>query len=259
MVHSTTVSTPAKLRPHRLSLGSRPILASLHSMSTPQKVAVGRRYKTANAVVPRMVTALVLCYAIGLCLYFGKYRIRPRHHHAPDLPAVLREGEIEASSARRLLCSAAVLRAGGGLGGGGADGGGGGGAGVNDGSSYRVKGVSGGGGDNGVGNNGDGGGDGGGVGDGKRRAIKRGRFLGPTRSFAPLPEGVLNSTDSRVFLLTGASAANTGTRDLLAHFITHYSVTGGIPREHILVVVHTRGDVDAEPTREIVNLLNARG
>jgi hypothetical protein len=57
MPHSTT-STPGR-RPARLSLGSRPTLASLHGLSTPQKQAVGRRYKTANAVVPRLLAAVV--------------------------------------------------------------------------------------------------------------------------------------------------------------------------------------------------------
>ena len=79
-------------------------------MSTPQKVAVGRRYRRAVRVVPRFLALVVLAYAVALVAYFGKYRVRPRHHHAPDLPAVLREGEIETSSARRLLCSAAPLR-----------------------------------------------------------------------------------------------------------------------------------------------------
>ena len=79
-------------------------------MSTPQKAAVGRRYRKAVRVVPRMLAMVVLLYALMLAAYFGKYRVRPRHHHAPDLPAVLREGEIETSSARRLLCSAAPLR-----------------------------------------------------------------------------------------------------------------------------------------------------
>ena len=79
-------------------------------MSTPQKAAVGRRYRKAVRVVPRMLAMVVLLYALALAAYFGKYRVRARHHHAPDLPAVLREGEIETSSARRLLCSAAPVR-----------------------------------------------------------------------------------------------------------------------------------------------------
>ena len=93
----------------------------------------------------------------------------------------------------------------------------------------------------------------------RRRAIKRGRFLGGTRTFTPLPEGAIDPAESRVFLLTGASAASHGTRDLLVHFLTHYTINGGIPAAHVLVVVHTRGAIDAEATREIVNLLNARG
>ena len=69
-----------------------------------------RRLLRAVRAVPRTLALLVMCYALGLVIYFGKYRVRPRHHHAPELPAVLREGEVETSSARRLLCSAAPLR-----------------------------------------------------------------------------------------------------------------------------------------------------
>ena len=60
--------------------------------------------------MPRTLALVVVLYAVGLVVYFGKYRVRPRHHHAPELPAVLREGEVETSSARRLLCSAGPLR-----------------------------------------------------------------------------------------------------------------------------------------------------
>ena len=60
--------------------------------------------------MPRTLALVVVLYAVSLVIYFGKYRVRPRHHHAPELPAVLREGEVETSSARRLLCSAAPLR-----------------------------------------------------------------------------------------------------------------------------------------------------
>jgi len=70
---------------------------------------------------------------------------------------------------------------------------------------------------------------------------------------------VVNASDSRVFLLTGAAASRPGTIHLLAHFLAHYVDTGGIPREYVLVVVHTRGGEDVAATREIVDLLNARG
>ena len=97
---------------HRSSLEykRRPYIAAMATMSTPQKIRVGRRYKKAQRVLPRVLLSIVLVYVVGLCVYFGKYRVRPRHHTAPELPAVLREGEIEMASARRLLCSAAPLR-----------------------------------------------------------------------------------------------------------------------------------------------------
>ena len=69
-----------------------------------------RRLLRAVRAVPRTLALVVVLYAVSLVIYFGKYRVRPRHHHAPELPAVLREGEVETSSARRLLCSAAPLR-----------------------------------------------------------------------------------------------------------------------------------------------------
>ena len=69
-----------------------------------------RRLLRAVRAVPRTLALVVVLYAVSLVVYFGKYRVRPRHHHAPELPAVLREGEVETSSARRLLCSAAPLR-----------------------------------------------------------------------------------------------------------------------------------------------------
>ena len=91
----------------RTSIGSRPIHYDAYAkMSTPQKAKLGRRYRRAVRVVPRALALVVALYAAALLAYFGKYRVRPRHHTAPDLPAVLREGEIETSSARRLLCSA---------------------------------------------------------------------------------------------------------------------------------------------------------
>ena len=69
-----------------------------------------RRLLRAVRAVPRTLALVVVLYAVSLVVYFGKYRVRPRHHHAPELPAVLREGEVETSSARRLLCSAGPLR-----------------------------------------------------------------------------------------------------------------------------------------------------
>ena len=69
-----------------------------------------RRLLRAVRAMPRTLALVVVLYAVGLVVYFGKYRVRPRHHHAPELPAVLREGEVETSSARRLLCSAGPLR-----------------------------------------------------------------------------------------------------------------------------------------------------
>ena len=96
------------------------------------------------------------------------------------------EEEVETSSARRLLCSVVNLGdplSGGGGGGGGGEGG-------------DITGV---GGD--VGGRGEDEGDDG-KGKGKRRTIKKGRFLGSSRAFAPPPEA-LNASDSRVFLLTG--------------------------------------------------------
>ena len=67
------------------------------------KAAVGRRYRKAVRVVPRMLAMVVLLYALMLAAYFGKYRVRPRHHHAGPARGAA-GGEIETSSARRLLC-----------------------------------------------------------------------------------------------------------------------------------------------------------
>ena len=64
-----------------------------------------RRLLRAVRAVPRTLALVVVLYAVSLVVYFGKYRVRPRHHHAPELPAVLREGEVETSSARRVPCS----------------------------------------------------------------------------------------------------------------------------------------------------------
>ena len=167
----------------RTSIGSRPIHYDAYAkMSTPQKAKLGRRYRRAVRVVPRALALVVALYAAALLAYFGKYRVRPRHHTAPDLPAVLREGEIETSSARRLLCSAEPLR--------------------------RRDPASANGGDDRAASS-----------DADRDApargrrgepIKRGRFLGAPRAFQPPPdrEPLLNATDARVFLLTGASAAS---------------------------------------------------
>ena len=217
----------------RTSIGSRPIHYDAYAkMSTPQKAKLGRRYRRAVRVVPRALALVVALYAAALLAYFGKYRVRPRHHTAPDLPAVLREGEIETSSARRLLCSAEPLR--------------------------RRDPASANGGDDRAASS-----------DADRDApargrrgepIKRGRFLGAPRAFQPPPdrEPLLNATDARVFLLTGASAASPGAADLLDHFLDHYVRRGGVPGEYVLVVVHTRGDVDDEATRNIVARLEAR-
>ena len=101
---------------------------------------------------------------------------------------MLREGEIETSSARRLLCSAAGLRDG--VGGSGGEGEGG--DGVVGGTGAGGEGAPGGGGES-AGRKGGG--------KQQRATIKRGRFLGPSRAFAPLPD-LVNVTDSRVFLLT---------------------------------------------------------
>jgi hypothetical protein len=92
------------------------------------------------------------------------------------------DGEVETSSARRLLCSVASL------GDPSSDGGGG-----RDGEIAGVGGSDGGGGEEAGEDR---------KGKGKRRSIKKGRFLGSSRAFAPPPEA-LNASDSRVFLLTG--------------------------------------------------------
>ena len=84
-------------------------------MSTPQKVAVGRRYRRAVRVVPRFLALVVLAYAVALVAYFGKYRVRPRHHHAPDLRGAPRgrdRGELGAEAP--VLGRAAAVRRGGG-------------------------------------------------------------------------------------------------------------------------------------------------
>jgi hypothetical protein len=230
---------------HRSSLEykRRPYIAAMATMSTPQKIRVGRRYKKAQRVLPRVLLSIVLVYVVGLCVYFGKYRVRPRHHTAPELPAVLREGEIEMASARRLLCSAAPLR--------------------ED--------------DEGAG------GESGGARIAASEApttttttttqtitpIKRGSFLGQQKVFAPGPTRVAPGQDgggahpaARVFLLTGASASTPGTADLLSHFLAHYVARGGVPASHVLVVIHTRGGErgdDAAATRELVALCEAAG
>ena len=241
--------SPATMAPplmnHRSSLEykRRPYIAAMATMSTPQKIRVGRRYKKAQRVLPRVLLSIVLVYVVGLCVYFGKYRVRPRHHTAPELPAVLREGEIEMASARRLLCSAAPLR--------------------ED--------------DEGAG------GESGGARIAASEApttttttttqtitpIKRGSFLGQQKVFAPGPTRVAPGQDgggahpaARVFLLTGASASTPGTADLLSHFLAHYVARGGVPASHVLVVIHTRGGErgdDAAATRELVALCEAAG
>ena len=90
----------------RTSIGSRPIHYDAYAkMSTPQKAKLGRRYRRAVRVVPRALALVVaLPFTALLCAYFGKYRVRPRHHTAPDLPAVLREARSR--RARRGVCCA---------------------------------------------------------------------------------------------------------------------------------------------------------
>ena len=226
-------------------------------MSTPQKAAVGRRYRKAVRVVPRMLAMIVLLYALALTAYFGKYRVRPRHHHAPDLPAVLREGEIETSSARRLLCSAAPLRyePRGGSGAGGARAGGAGDArGVGSAAETRGGGWE----------------DGSGGGASREdativlgsndndasfarrfddRPVPRGSFAGPARAFDPPSdrEPFLNATDARVFLLTGVSALRTESADLLERWLDHYVRVLRTPRQYVLVVVHAPSPDDRSP------------
>ena len=223
-------------------------------MSTPQKAAVGRRYRKAVRVVPRMLAMIVLLYALALAAYFGKYRVRPRHHHAPDLPAVLREGEIETSSARRLLCSAAPLRyePRGGSGAGGARAGGAGDARAG-GSAAETRGGS---------------GSGGGASGGEDatiasasndasfarrfddRPVPRGSFAGPARAFDPPSdrEPFLNATDARVFLLTGVSASYKGDpAGMLERWLDHYVDDLRTPRQYVLVVVHAPSPDDRSP------------
>ena len=250
------MAVPRSPTKRRVSIGSRPVNYEAYAkMSTPQKVAVGRRYRRAVRVVPRFLALVVLAYAVALVAYFGKYRVRPRHHHAPDLPAVLREGEIETSSARRLLCSAAPLRydaeAGAGAGGAAETRGAGG---FSSSSSS-----AGGGGDDGRGAS-----TSSSVGSASGGArptlapIKRGRFLGPSRAFAPPEDPALlglNATDARVFLATGASASNPDAADLAAHFLDHYVHRNGVPREHVLFVVHTRGEMDRDATDSLSAVL----
>ena len=211
-------------------------------MSTPQKAAVGRRYRKAVRVVPRMLAMVVLLYALMLAAYFGKYRVRPRHHHAPDLPAVLREGEIETSSARRLLCSAAPLR-------------------------YEPRGGAGAGGVR-AGDAGDAraetrGARGMGGGTSKEdftrvsfstdratdRPVPRGSFVGPARAFDPPSdrEPFLNATDARVFLLTGVSAFNSGAAYLLEHWLDHHVDRAGVPAQYVLAMVHAPSADDRSP------------
>ena len=211
-------------------------------MSTPQKAAVGRRYRKAVRVVPRMLAMVVLLYALMLAAYFGKYRVRPRHHHAPDLPAVLREGEIETSSARRLLCSAAPLRyePRGGAGAGGVR------AGDAGDARAETRGAR-------------------GMGGGTSREdftrvsfstdratdrpVPRGSFVGPARAFDPPSdrEPFLNATDARVFLLTGVSAFNSGAADLLEHWLDHHVDRAGVPARYVLAVVHAPSADDRSP------------
>ena len=196
-------------------------------MSTRQKAAVGRRYRKAVRVVPRMLAMVVLLYALALAAYFGKYRVRPRHHRAPSLPAVLREGEIETSSARRLLCSAAPLRyeprgdasgaSGAGIGGGAS------GAATDAGATAFP--------------------------DGLRRPVARGSFAGPSRAFDPPADRdpSRNATDARVFLLTGVSASTAGAADMLEHWLDHYVDEARVPREYVLAVVHAPSAEDRSP------------
>ena len=213
-------------------------------MSTPQKAAVGRRYRKAVRVVPRMLAMVVLLYALALAAYFGKYRVRARHHHAPDLPAVLREGEIETSSARRLLCSAAPLRykPRGGAGASGASGARAEGL-AEELADERARGASGDGATGDV------------FSDRRDRPVARGSFAGPARAFDPPAdrEPFLNATDARVFLLTGVSSSTPGAAALLEHWLDHYVEKDGparVPREYVLAVVHAPPADDASPDAE---------
>ena len=228
--HTTTMGADRERRPSRRnSIGSRPLQPDLYaSMTTPQKQKLGRRYRKAVRVVPRMLALVVFLYALGLAAYFGKYRVRPRHHHAPDLLAVLREGEIETSSARRLLCSAAPLR-------------------VGDGHELGVLSSL------------------GETNANERsthsRAVPRGQFIGPTKAFTVPNDraAFLNASDARVFLLTGISASSPGAVDLLDHFLNHYLHVLKVPAPYVLAVVHTTGTAfDASVTRNIQKCLQDR-
>ena len=212
------------------------------SMSTPQKAAVGRRYRKAVRVVPRMLAMVVLLYALMLAAYFGKYRVRPRHHHAPDLPAVLREGEIETSSARRLLCSAAPLR-------------------------YEPRGGAGAGGVR-AGDAGDAraetrGARGMGGGTSKEdftrvsfstdratdRPVPRGSFVGPARAFDPRATASRSSTPrTRACFCSRASARSTRARRIC--WSTGWTITStraGVPAQYVLAMVHAPSADDRSP------------
>ena len=91
-------------------------------------------------------------------------------------------------------------------------------------------------------------------------SIKRGRFRGHPKTFQP-PERdlVLNATDARVFVLTGASADDPASLPLLHHFISHYVDAVKVPASHFMVIVHTKGaGVDDDAVRAITDLLRAR-
>jgi hypothetical protein len=263
--HTTTMGADRERRPSRRnSIGSRPLQPDLYaSMTTPQKQKLGRRYRKAVRVVPRMLALVVFLYALGLAAYFGKYRVRPRHHHAPDLLAVLREGEIETSSARRLLCSAAPLRVGDGHE-----------LGVlsspgettlkqradtdhhGDNTANAVDGVDGGAATTRSSKN---------ANANERsthsRAVPRGQFIGPTKAFTVPNDraAFLNASDARVFLLTGISASSPGAVDLLDHFLNHYLHVLKVPAPYVLAVVHTTGTAfDASVTRNIQKRLQDR-
>ena len=236
-----------------------------------------RRLLRAVRAVPRTLALVVALYAVGLVVYFGKYRVRPRHHHAPELPAVLREGEVETSSARRLLCSAAPLRDrsplfgdddgfGFGVGADGGAGAGRGGArergdGGPGGVPSRIDGVS----TLGTGHPADASASGDGATTGKTTrddpgsgagssaftstrlsrggaplSIKRGRFRGHAKTFRPPDRELsgLNATDARVFVLAGAAASDPEAPALLDQFLTHYVDVAKVPASHVMVVVH---------------------
>ena len=199
-----------------------------------------RRLLRAVRAMPRTLALVVVLYAVGLVVYFGKYRVRPRHHHAPELPAV--PSRIDGVSTLGAGHSADASASGG-------DGA------TTDASSRR----------SGKTTRDDAGSSSSGPSAfastrGAPLSIKRGRFRGHPKTFRPPDRELsgLNATDARVFVLAGAAAADPEAPELLEHFLTHHVDVAEVPASHVMVVVHARDADDDDAVDAMVSTLRRR-